>query len=370
MNATYVRRGGQITRRRDVNFKDFSRKRLSIIIGICLVLFISNPGNGNLFSSARSKINLGSYKFEFLGYEINISSTSRPNHQRSTYHNSYQERHSYLNDGTTNYHLFTLSKDSNGVDIGLLFTQLPLCSYHWRSPNLCSWISNNLCHGKFMFNPREKSFTVYRLLQILKIASFMLQKCYIYNAPLFPKIDFDYLSRYPFSLISSTFHEVDSVRDLVSLNTFLYPALTLFERITTLRASIENNTMFQYYGVTFTLVLILLIGGISNFLSSCLLSDRVGGMKGSLASCLGFITAIKPEAIVLEWFDVRLTAGEMLFSTFAVTFGSTLLGFTAITAGEWETGNIFAWAFGGLLGYALGEYQKDKLHPWLIRLFS
>jgi hypothetical protein len=370
MANRYIGTGGNITRRSGVRIRDFSSKRLSIVLVLTTLLFLSNPANQNFISSAPSLTSrrIGSYTIEIFGMEINVAPKSKSYSSDSTSPSTTAHNSKYIRG--TNYQLFSLSKSMNGVDIGILFNSVPLCTRDGRAPSFCQWVSNNMCHQQRIFNHRNKAFTVLRIMQGLKIASFLLQKCYIFDGPLFPKINMKYMLNNPLTLIFSVFHETNSIKDIISMNVFLYPALALLERITTIRAAIESDFAFHFYGISVTILLIILIGGISNIFAAYLLNDKVGGMKGSIAASLGFIAVVKPQDIVIDLFDVKLTAGEALFSTFAVTFTSSLLGFHSIAAGEWEMGNIISWACGGLVGYAVGEYQSDRLHPWLIRLFS
>ena len=380
MPTRYIGSSGRITHRSGVRLRDFSYKRLSIILIICTLLFVSNPGNEKLFLSSSSTssgfINSWkTYNLKFPGIEINISLPIALFPYREYYWAmTKNSNHGKFAHGA-NYHLFALSSSSsssgnNGVDMGILFNTVPICSYNGRATNLCYWVSNNLCQRMELFKPNNKAFTILRIMQLLKISSFLLQMCYIYDTPLFPKIDLRYVIRTPTSLFFSIFHETDSIKDFISLTVFFYPALVLLERITTIRAAIEYQFAFHCYGVLITILSIITIGGISNLFASYILNNKTGGMKGAIAASLGFIAAVKPNDVVLDWFDVKLTAGEALFSTFAVTFVSSLLGFQSITVGEWEIGNIMSWAFGGLLGFAIGEYQKDRLNPWLIYFFT
>mmetsp|Transcript_2543 Transcript_2543/g.3397 ORF Transcript_2543/g.3397 Transcript_2543/m.3397 type:complete len:220 (-) Transcript_2543:1483-2142(-) len=218
---------------------------------------------------------------------------------------------------------------------------------------------------KFL-DQRNKSFTVLRVMQGLKILSFTLQYCYIWNRSIFPKVNWSSFIHQPLSLITSIFHETNSFRDFLSLSICVYPALTVLERITTISTSSSESATFYFYGIAF--VLMFIIGGIANLVAAYFINQRVGGMKGSIAAFLGYMTATKPKTFLLEGLDLR--AGDALFATFAVTFMSSLLGISAVATGEWEMSNILSWAFGGLLGYALGEYHLENLNVWKYLLFS
>ncbi len=424
ISTTYIGTGGRITFRSGITIRDFSSKRLAFIIVLGLLLFFSNPGNHNQLQQLRLSNNTGSnsndilkwkwspfnlklgggggeggggrrtFQIPLLGIEINVSALSSSNINYKTSHHQYG----------TNYHLFTLTKTTNGIDVGILNNNINLCNFNTgRLPNLCRILSNHACHNNnhqlsFQQNKNNnRAFTILRILQIMKISSFLLHFCYKFNTymTLFPKIDLKMtlwnnnrrrnifnniiITQPLLVIIKSNFHEIKSIRDLISLSFFVYPALVVWERIvtsatTSTTTSTNNATMIVVYTyfISITIIILLFIGGMSNLLSSIILSNKVGGMKGCIASSLGFLSAVSPNDIIVNFLEIQLTASEVLFGTFVMTILPLLLGFQRSRReanNEWDMGNIVSWTIGGIIGVVLGEYQKDRLLPWIMRIF-
>lgn len=406
-SSRYIGTGGRITFRSGITIRDFSSKRLAFIVVLGLLLFLSNPGNqysttgsNNIFKWSPFNLLLGggggrrrrTFQIPLLGIEINVSSLSSSSTSSSSNdmmypkHNiNYKTSHHQYG---TNYHLFTLTKTTNGIDIGILNNNINLCNFNTGLPNLCRILSNHACHNDQLSfqNKNNQAFTILRILQIMKISSFLLQFCYKFNTymTLFPKIDlkmtiwnrrrntFNNITQ-PFIIIWSIFHETNSIRDLISLSFFVYPSLIVWERIVRSTITTSTNptmTVVYTYFISITIIILLFIGGMSNLLSSMILSNKVGGMKGCIASSLGFLSVVSPNDIVVNFLEIQLTASEVLFGTFVMTILPLLLGFQSRReANEWDMGNIVSWTIGGIIGVVLGEYQKDRLLPWIMRIF-
>mmetsp|Transcript_2542 Transcript_2542/g.3394 ORF Transcript_2542/g.3394 Transcript_2542/m.3394 type:complete len:196 (-) Transcript_2542:2049-2636(-) len=146
MNSTRYIRTGQITLRSGVKLQDVSFKRLLIIMCTSALLFTSNPSNYGIFwSSSAAKFKAGStnkgknlltsFKSEWLGIEINVSSTGHKNTREKTVHTSRR--------ADTNFVFFTLFKESDGVDIGYLFRNDKLCIYDGSVSFSCRWIGKD-----------------------------------------------------------------------------------------------------------------------------------------------------------------------------------------------------------------------------------
>jgi hypothetical protein len=405
-DSRYIGTGGRITFRSGITIRDFSSKRLAFITVLGLLLFLSNPGNqhstgsNNKFKWSPFTSTLGerggrTFQIPFLGIVINISSLSSPSSSTSSSPNDmtyskYNRNHktSHHQYGT-NYHLFTLTKTINGIDMGILNNNINLCNFNTGLPNLCRILSNYACHNDqlSLHNMNNRAFTILRILQIMKITSFLLHFCYKYNTymTLFPKIELEMTKwnrrrtilcniTQPLVIISSVFHETNSIRDLISLSFFVYPSLVVWERIVKSTIATTTNaamTVLYNYFISITVIIFLFIGGMSNLLSSIILSNKVGGMKGCIASSLGFLAAVSPNDIIVNLLDIQLTASEVLFGTFVMTILPLLIGIqSSRRAGtEWDMGNIVSWTIGGIIGNILGEYQKDRLLPWIMRIF-
>ena len=397
MSTRYIGTGGQIrrqSRQGGVRIRDFSYRRLLIAFGLGAILFITNPANEDLITSFTSsstgffgnnrqwgKVTLG-----WLGIEINVSnipssspsvsSPSSPSYSSPYSYSSLYNKRAH----ETNYHFYSLSKEPNGIDMGILFHHIPICNYNGKAPSLCHWMTRNFCHKMELqlFQKKtkntDKAFTVLRLMQFFKLLSFILQTSYLYSTPLYPKINISQIYYHPMSFLSSLYNQTTSIMDYISFSLYLYPSLVLLDQITSTNSynSHHNATAATVATTHFyisSFILLFIIGSISNIISSYICNDRVGGMKGSIASCLGFIMSVMPKDIIIRLFDIKLTAGEVLFSTFVLTFLPSFLGIkrhSNSNSSEWDMGTIVSWVVGGLLGFSAGEYLTEKMQPWIL----
>jgi hypothetical protein len=88
-----------------------------------------------------------------------------------------------------------------------------------------------------------------------------------------------------------------------------------------------------------------------------LTNESVRGMIGTIAACLGYISAAKPSKVILELgLGMPLTAGDILFGTSALTFALNIFGFRPLL-GKWCMAMCIAWAVGGLLGHIVADRQ-------------
>jgi len=256
----------------------------------------------------------------------------------------------------SDYVLFSLTKTSKGVGIGIAKNEYPICEYYGRAPAVCEWVSDNFCH-EMELSARNRPFVALRLLQMLKIASFLLDINYKYGTLCPPA----YGLKNPLNAMLSTLYQPQWYSDLLSVNLFMYPCFELFDRIATAGTSSKETAVIHFSSLTFTTVIVA--GGIANALGSTVTNEIVSGMKGSTAAVLGFLCASQPHKIMLQWLDLEFTSGDILFSTFVVTAIANLFGFEHFFT-SWRMGDSISWMVGGLLGCGLFKLTMTHYNLW------
>ncbi len=384
--------------RRRVRLRDFSFSRLLLIVSIVAVLFATNPANqqniniknlinigkgssGQIGKNGNRKRTKDEYTTriasEWLGIEINIKS---PNLEwLSSAFTTSLISSSSSKTRYSNYLLFSLSKHYKGVDLHVLLLQLPLCTYE-KHGIICEWVVDKFCQDMKMWDPSHRPFTVIRLIQIMKLISYALQSCYMTRGRsgrsnlnmsesmiLCPQAGSSIASSF-FSII----YQPLWYSDFVPIHLFLYPTLSLLDRITLAGTSTQSQASFEFYASA--LGLLCIVATLSNHIAFlCTNENHIRGMKGSLASVLGYCCAAKPNLILLElrYFGVQLTSGDLWFHTFALSAILNLLGlrsnfaaFSLFGPGHWRTSDCVAWGVGGMMGYCLCRMQLEQYNLW------
>jgi len=352
MTSRYINESGCITRR-GIRIQDFAVPRLLSIACLIALLIITNPlhineGPHALFGFTK-KSTKKSFASTWLGIDVQINFNSQTNW--------------IGRNRATNYVLFSLSKQARGtgVDLGILMNQFTICTYQGRAPQVCEWIADNACHEMIMFDSRYRPFTALRIVQMVKLVSFTLQKCY--NAGTLCPAASGFTA--PLASLLSTLHQpiLWNRSDFVFLNLFLYPALVLLDRLSTAGTSTNDAASLHFYAVAF--ILIFIAGGIANIVAVKVTSaSAVRGMTGSIASALGYICFAKPRKIIVDWMGIELTSGDVLFLTFAVTATACLFRLEHLFGGSWRMNDSIAWAVGGLLGYTICRLQLEQYNLW------
>ena len=326
----YINEQGALSARR-IRLQEFHIFRLSLISILFILLFFTNPAHLQHKNNATG--NKSSFA-KFIGRDP-VWITKRR---------------------YTDYVLFSLTKTSKGVGIGIAKNEYPICEYYGRAPAVCEWVSDNFCH-EMEISARNRPFLALRLLQMLKIASYVLDISYKYGTLCPPA----YGLKNPFNTMLSTLYQPRWYSDLLSMNLFIYPCFELVDRIATAGTPSKETAVIHFSSLTFTIVIVA--GGIANAIGTTITNEKVRGMKGSIAAALGFICASKPNKIMIDWLDLEFTSGEILFSTFAVTAIANLFGFEHFVP-SWKMGDAISWTAGGLLGYGLFQLTMKHYNLW------
>lgn len=385
------------TNHRRVRLRDFSFPRFILISSIVAMLLVTNPANkyymnimspsgrhsgrGSDSSRGSGRRNKDGYTTriasEWLGIEINIKSPKiewlfSP---LSSPTSSPKKRYS-------NYMLFSLSKNYNGVDLHVLLLQIPLCTYR-KHGVICEWIADNFCQEMKMWDPDNRPFSVMRLVQIIKLISYALQSCYMpqgrrrsmafVGGPamseviLWPQAGRSMLASFLSTLYQPTWHS-----DFISFHLFLYPTLTLLDRITLAGTSTQSQASLEFFASA--LGLIYFVAALSNHIAYfCTNENHIRGMKASLASALGYCCAAKPNLILLQsrFLGIQLTSGDLWFHAFALSAALNLLGLRSsfwplslLGPGHWRISDSIAWGLGGMLGYGFCKLQLEQYNLW------
>jgi hypothetical protein len=336
MHTRYIFQSGKVSNKRRLELRDFSLARLFAITLIISTLFITNPSNEIMFfnhSSTKSKRKSQLYNMSW---------------------SDLQSKFYRLKEPCTNYGICSFSKSSDGLSIWMLHQKLQVCNNYGEFPDLCDWLSRNICHGIKVFESRP--LTAFRMIQILKIISFLLDSCYLYGT-LIPVASATNI----LSSCLSVFYQPKIFSDMMGLYCFVYPALELMERICISGTNTGSEASLHFYCV---ILIFFCTGVISNMIGNYLSAEPIRGMLGSIAACLGYISAAKPRKVILElWLGLPLTAGDILFGTFTLTLALNLFGFRPLL-GKWNMGICISWAIGGLLGHIIADRQI-----WLYQLW-
>ena len=225
--------------------------------------------------------------------------------------------------------------------------------------------ASNGCHEMQSFDPRNKSFTVLRILQVLKLLSFLLQKMNRNSSsPFLPPATLDNMVRNPLSCVASTLQQSVWYTDFLFLINLVYPSLKVLELVTSAGTSTNQAAGTHFYIVAFGLLFV--IGGISNFLAAYLTHRPMWGMKGGIAACIGYMAAAQPNRVLYRsgWGIgevMELTAGNVLWTVFGTNLASFLLAIDSLGMGIADT---VAWGVGGVLGYYFSEFQLEQYGLW------
>jgi hypothetical protein len=363
MTTRYVNQHGLLASNR-LRLQDFSLNRLLKVSFLIALLVLTNPAHiHSKFSSSRKSIvtNLFSnekktskrFQSEWLGIDIHID-----------FKNTRKKWG--VNPVFTNYFLFSLTKQQGGrgVNVGILMNEFAFCKYDGIAPEICQWILSNACHEMKMFDPNYRPFTALRIVQMIKLTSFLLQQCYNCGTLCPSALGYRYGHSFllaPVSAILSTLHQPIWYNDLLLLNAFVYPFLELLDRTTRAGTSGDDTASLHFYGLE--AILIFIVGGAANFAAESMTNEAVRGMKGSIASALGYYCASKPSKIILHWAGMDLTSGDIFFGLLAVTSTSIILGFGQLL-GSWRMSDSIAWGAGGFLGYLICRLQLEQYNIW------
>jgi hypothetical protein len=324
MQTRYINQSGNVSHKRRFQLQDFSLTRMLVLMLVISTLFITNPSNEIVSSTSKRKSPL------YNGAWSNLKATFSK--QKEAY---------------TNFGICSFSKSSDGVSMWILNQKVQICHNYGEFPELCHWMSRNICHGMKLSDSRP--FTVLRIIQSLKLMSFLLDSCYSYGT-LVPAASASNIMNSLFSVL----YQPMLLSDMIELYNFVYPAFELMERICFSGTNTASEASLHFY----TLVLLFFFtGAISNTMGNYLTNESVRGMIGTIAACLGYISAAKPSKVILELgLGMPLTAGDILFGTSALTFALNIFGFRPLL-GKWCMAMCIAWAVGGLLGHIVADRQ-------------
>ena len=160
MRRAYIGPSGRITNSNRIRLQDFRWKRIALLSSALAILVISNPANDFLWKnlklvediqnrvlgntqrkrrenrkSKKSRTLLGSFTLDWLGIEIDIRAS--PSSNRNPYFDAYD---STRRRRFTNYGIFSLSESADGVEMGALFLNIPICSHYGLVPQVCDFI--------------------------------------------------------------------------------------------------------------------------------------------------------------------------------------------------------------------------------------
>mmetsp|Transcript_32383 Transcript_32383/g.38691 ORF Transcript_32383/g.38691 Transcript_32383/m.38691 type:complete len:410 (-) Transcript_32383:76-1305(-) len=397
MDSSYNNRRWSNTSRNSSNFRDYSIRRILLISTVITILFVTNPANDvqlmpasvrSSFYTCTSRTSkrkrrkkrgnsngTGFDSWNAFGMWIDNSIFCPITECYDSFINGNEKKMGRYME--TNYGIFAMWIERNtGVHLGFLSQDYTICQFqsdtYGTSYNssyygsTCNWVATNLCHGMKAFDG-SNAFTALRIIQILKILSYLLSTCYRYSSNLFYTIR----QRNPFAPFLSLFRQDYWYKDLISINLFVYPALVLLERISAIGTSRHISAKLHFWVGTFGLVVIF--GGLANMMTPMLTRQRQDniygsrhGMKGSVAACLGYIVAVAPNKIVLDldWLiEIGLTAGDVLFGSLGIAFLCHITGLHLHSLGiskEWSAGDNVLWVIGGFFGLFFGKWQLDK----------
>lgn len=393
MESPYNRRCLNTFRNR-FNFRDYSLLKTLLLTTVITILVLTNPANDFHVTPAllRSSFNTCTSRTmkrkekkrgrtrdgsDFYSWNIVGKSIDKPDFcsikEFYSSINSYVKKTSTRN-METNYGIFSMwIERDTAVHLAFLLQDFTICKFQSNAYGIqskCNWVATNLCHGMKAFDG-QSAFTALRIIQILKILSYLLSTCYRYSSNLFYTIR----QRNPFAPCLSLFRQDYWCKDLISINLFIYPALVLLERISSIGTSRNTTAKLHFWAGTF--VLVVVFGGLTNLMAPILTRQRQDniccsrhGMKGSVAACLGYIVATAPHKIVLDldWlFEVGLTAGDILFGSLGLAFLSHMTGLHRYSFGclkEWSAGDTSVWILGGLCGSFFGKWHLEHLEEY------
>ena len=216
-----------------------------------------------------------------------------------------------------------------------------------------------------VLDSRNKAFTALRIIQVLKLSSFLLQKTNRRpSTPFLPPATLNNILQNPLSCIASTLHQNNWYTDLLFLNILVYPSLVVLERITSAVTSTDQAASVHFFAMAFGLLFV--VGGLSNFLAAYVTHKPLWGMKGGIAACVGYMMAAKPNRIL--WRSglgggevMEFTAGNVLWMVFVTNLTSILLSMDSLGMGIEET---IAWAIGGVFGYSISNFHLEQYGLW------
>ena len=340
MTPRYVNHSGYVSSRR-IRANNFSLSRLFYIFCIIALLVSTNPAHMNAGfwnQNVSRKVNSRRFQSEFFGIDVQVNFNSPKTWWAGT-------------SASTNYFLFSLSKQSRGVDLEILMNTFTLCKYDGFAPAICEWVSANGCHEMKMFDPGNRPFTFLRMIQVIKFTSWLMQ-CNYNCGTLFPAA-FEHGYNPMFSAILSTLHQPVWYQDFLVLNTFVYPFLKLLDMVAWGATPTNDAASLYFYGLAFSSIFI--VGAISNLIAAYVTNEEIRGMTASFASVLGYYAAAKPHKVILNYLDVQLTSGDLFFGIFSITTACYILGLNHLL-GKWRISDSVAWGCGGFMGFFLRRW--------------
>lgn len=385
MRPRYIEPTGLLRNQR-LRFYDFSMRRISFIALTLSILFLTNPANSSLLSripswnglwhdfkkdssknrnsyrtkggSRRERDFVGSIVWDLFGIEMDIFVKS-PSYDSGGFRSDFTRSSSPSFE--TNYLLFAMSKRNRQLYLSALLHEVPLCRLD--ESGACTWIANNFCHGmNISANSKDRAFTALRLIQILKLASYILDQCHKYQTWC-PDSSIRNLKNNPMSPILSVLRQPTIHNEWFLLNITIYPALIALNKVTLAGTSNDSNAIWHFYLSSFFLIFI--VGAFSNLLGSYISHQGVSGMKGSVAACLGYVLAVNSKKVILSFMEVEMNSGDMMFSIFTMAVFTCFIGDLPVF-GRWSFGETVAFSFGGIVGHYVGEYQLNRYGLWWI----
>jgi hypothetical protein len=206
-------------------------------------------------------------------------------------------------------------------------------------------IASNFCHGKGLLDWNDLPYSTCQLVSMLLVGSMLLSFCAfglpVLRAPAHPWID---------SVLSMT-HDI-SIIDVIRWNLIGYPALKAMRNLLSspFYPIINRKEFTEVHFVIGCLILIVGLGGTANYLGNRLKqNERVSGIDGLLAACLGYNIAIG-KSLLFTFMSTRITNVTYFWLEAVHLF---VLG---------RHGLLIALLTGGTLGHAFGIMH----YQWLI----
>lgn len=345
MRPAYIAASGRLVRGRGGIWPGLRRGRALLVVAALATLFISNPANGLR---------------DWGWFKPSAEKTNPPNgFSASSLHRSATSLlENFLNGvsdgGRTNYVLFALRDGVNGVTAEAAGLEGMVCRHDWtahQGPSICALVAEKFCHGRRMFDDRDRPFTAHRFLVAALIGSALLALCtkpgYWYFPP--PTV------RRPLASLASVLLDGVLVEDVISCNVLVYPAL---EAMGIFFPWGDGSAWIQYYASAG--VLVLGLGGFANAMATRIHGRPTFGLHGACAASCGYLLAVAPRNILIRYLGfINMNASDVLL---AVTVLGIADGFGVAPPlrGGRGGGSVISWCVGGMAGSFLGQFQLDR----------
>lgn len=322
----YVRHDGTLTRDAPT-LPRFSTGRLLFVLSVLTVLIVSNPANG-----------MENWLPRDWWRNVRYHAT----------HNSSQSASWFKSkigiERKTNYGVFALEKTYTTITVTGLLNTANLCYFDTDddlSRAFCNTIADNLCHGKPLLDWNDLSYATCQLMSFLLIASMLLSFC-AFGLPVLRVWKYRWADS-----VLSLFYGINLL-DVVRWNIIGYPTLASMERI--ISSYVYTKDAIRLNMAIGCVILILGVGGTANYVGSLIKpNERVVGLDGLLAACLGYNVAVG-KSMLFSFLSVRVTNTTYFWLELGYLF---LLG---------RHGLFIAVLAGGMLGHFFGVMH----HQWLL----